>query len=239
MLYHQLRGLFVAGGVAAVALLCAPAFSADMPMKAPTPPSPVLNWTGFYVGGDIGYLWGRTDYVLATNGFTAETKPHGVLGGGHAGYNWQWSNWVTGFEGDFLESDAKGSNSIAAPDVEKIRWTSSARLRAGYTNGSYLLYATGGAAWVDLDHQRPTNLPPTGARATLSGWTAGVGLEALISKNWSARLEYRYTDYNRHNFPTPTIATASDLLEKVRTQQILLGVSYKFDWGKFPVVAKY
>jgi outer membrane immunogenic protein len=229
----------------AAATFCgASAFAADMPVKAPAVAPPVFNWTGLYVGGDIGYLWGSTDYVLATNGFSEQTSPRGVLGGGHVGYNWQSSNWVAGFEGDFLGSSAKGSNVFGGGtlDVEKITWTSSARLRAGYTNGAYLLYATGGAAWADLDHRRPIFVPPTtGASATLFGWTVGAGLEALISTNWTARLEYRYTEYDRHNFPVPSIASGSDLLEKVRTQQVLLGVSYKFGdpWGKSPVVAKY
>ncbi|HEX5515989.1 MAG TPA: porin family protein, partial [Pseudolabrys sp.] len=38
------------------------ASAADMPVKAPRAPAPppVYNWTGFYVGGHVGYLWGRT-----------------------------------------------------------------------------------------------------------------------------------------------------------------------------------
>jgi outer membrane immunogenic protein len=230
-------------GIAAAAFCGAPAFAADMPVKTPAPVPAVFNWAGLYVGGDVGYLWGSTGYVLATNGFSAQTRPRGVLGGGHVGYNWQASNWVVGVEGDFLGSDAKGSNVLAGIgtilDVEKIRSTASARLRAGYTNGSYLLYATGGAVWADFDHQRP--LQATGASTTLHGWTVGAGIEAMLLANWTARLEYRYIGYDRHNFPVPSIAVGSDLLENVRSQQVLLGLSYKFGdpWGKAPVVAKY
>ena len=29
--------------------------------KAPPPMVEVWNWTGFYVGGNVGYSWGRSD----------------------------------------------------------------------------------------------------------------------------------------------------------------------------------
>jgi opacity protein-like surface antigen len=36
------------------------AVAADMVVKAPPPPpAPVYGWTGFYVGGNIGYSWGK------------------------------------------------------------------------------------------------------------------------------------------------------------------------------------
>jgi outer membrane immunogenic protein len=48
--------------IAAIALIGTPAFAADMPLKAPPPaPAPVYNWTGFYVGGNVGYSWGKAD----------------------------------------------------------------------------------------------------------------------------------------------------------------------------------
>ena len=50
-------------GIAFAALTIAPAMAADMPSKAPAylPPPAVYNWTGFYVGLNGGYSWGRTD----------------------------------------------------------------------------------------------------------------------------------------------------------------------------------
>jgi outer membrane immunogenic protein len=51
-------------GLASFAALaiCAPvsAFAADLPVKVrPVAPVVVYNWTGFYVGGNVGYSWGR------------------------------------------------------------------------------------------------------------------------------------------------------------------------------------
>ncbi len=39
------------------------AFAADMPVRYAKAPAAaaVYNWTGFYVGGNVGYGWGRSD----------------------------------------------------------------------------------------------------------------------------------------------------------------------------------
>ena len=45
-----------------VVMTTAPTLAADLPMKAaPAPVAPVMNWTGAYIGGNVGYSWGRSD----------------------------------------------------------------------------------------------------------------------------------------------------------------------------------
>ena len=58
-------------GAAATVTAAGAAHAADMPVKAPvyeasTPP-PVYNWTGFYIGGNVGYAFGNTNVVLSPN----------------------------------------------------------------------------------------------------------------------------------------------------------------------------
>jgi outer membrane immunogenic protein len=85
--------------------------------KAPVFVDPGFNWTGFYLGGNIGYSWGRSsDTSSLTNGvgtvlFTsaASSNLDGIVGGGQAGYNWQVQNWVWGLEADIQGTDEKGS----------------------------------------------------------------------------------------------------------------------------------
>ena len=67
-----------------------------MPVKAPRPVvvAPVYSWTGFYIGGDIGYGSGRSDGVLNDGTFNVgavpySADPRGMIGGGFAGYNYQ------------------------------------------------------------------------------------------------------------------------------------------------------
>ena len=98
------------------------ASAADMPTKAPAyapPPStPVYSWTGFYVGGNVGYGWGSRTVNFTPNdlnvfasscgGSFGSTCPppasfdiNGALGGLQAGYNWPFNqNWLAGIETD-------------------------------------------------------------------------------------------------------------------------------------------
>jgi len=90
--------------------------------KAPVM-EPIYNWTGFYIGGNVGYSWGRSsDTSTLTNGagavlFTSADRANmdGVIGGGQIGYNWQVQNWVWGLEADIQGSGQKGSRAYLCP----------------------------------------------------------------------------------------------------------------------------
>ena len=49
--------LACAGAFAAAATLAGTAFAAE-PAPLP-PPVPIFTWSGLYIGGQIGYAWGR------------------------------------------------------------------------------------------------------------------------------------------------------------------------------------
>ena len=99
-----------------------PALAAnDLPKPAGAAASPplVMNWTGFYLGAQIGYGWGLNDgsITYATPGGLAGQSnlsssaivvggssnyngdAIGVIGGAHLGYNQQFDKWVVGVEG--------------------------------------------------------------------------------------------------------------------------------------------
>jgi outer membrane immunogenic protein len=114
--------------IAAIASsLATSAFAADlapkMYTKAPAPVVAVYDWTGFYIGGNIGYSWGRSsDTSTLTNSagtvlFASADKTNldGVVGGGQIGYNWQVQNWVWGLEADIQGTDEKGSRAFICP----------------------------------------------------------------------------------------------------------------------------
>jgi outer membrane immunogenic protein len=103
----------------------APAFAADIPVKAR--PAPVVvdtwNWNGFYLGLNGGYSWGRSrttvDYFSLPGGALIVPPPgsvtsgtfnlNGGVFGGQVGYNWVGSGWLFGFEADLQWSGEKGS----------------------------------------------------------------------------------------------------------------------------------
>jgi outer membrane immunogenic protein len=111
-------GAIVGIGAASAADLAARPYT-----KAPMLVDPGYNWTGFYVGGNIGYSWGRSSdtSTLATGAgtvlFTSISRSdlNGVVGGGQIGYNWQMKNWVWGLEADIQGSDQKGGRDFACP----------------------------------------------------------------------------------------------------------------------------
>ncbi len=73
----------------------------------------LYNWTGFYVGGNFGYSWGRANSVIASTpaGTTSTNSQdlNGAVGGGQIGFNWQTNNFVWGLEADFQGTDQRNS----------------------------------------------------------------------------------------------------------------------------------
>ena len=65
------------------------------------------NWTGFYLGLNGGYGFGRSEFngTLPSGSFDAG----GGLFGGTVGYNWQTGPLVFGLEGDIDWSGMRGS----------------------------------------------------------------------------------------------------------------------------------
>jgi outer membrane immunogenic protein len=120
-----------------------PAAAADLAVKAPVYKAPppivaVYNWTGFYIGANVGYSWGRanTDYDATTrvqvfrafglpaqtlvgdtgnvgSGFSNTANVDGWLGGFQAGYNWQQGMWVVGIEADIQASGQRGDQFLS------------------------------------------------------------------------------------------------------------------------------
>ena len=106
----------------------APALAADLPYKAPPPAPvmiPVVNWTGFYIGINGGYSWGKAGRELSFfnpltgiqiippvgSGVTSDSNLNGGVFGGQLGYNWQSGNWVFGFETDAQWTGQRGTAS--------------------------------------------------------------------------------------------------------------------------------
>ena len=129
--------LMFAAIVAVTAFVGAPALGADMLLKAPAAaPPPAFSWTGFYLGGFAGGAGTRSvSNPDATNPGTVGPFPPGTpvtgcnfgagpgltpgcfasyglkrsfIGGGTAGYNWEFGKLVTGIEGSMDICTSKG-----------------------------------------------------------------------------------------------------------------------------------
>jgi len=162
--------LFVAVGLL-LGLSAAAVAAPKKRLPPPPPPVPAYNWTGYYVGGNIGYSWGNSNAtfsdpllaVLGLPGASASLKPDGLIGGGQIGYNWQANNtWVLGLEADIQASGQKDSANVnsnvlvaghytinLAQTIEsKLLWFGTVRGRVGVlATPTIWLYATGGLAY--------------------------------------------------------------------------------------------
>jgi outer membrane immunogenic protein len=86
----------IVGCFAIGAFIGGPAFATPSPPLSAT----VYSWTGFYIGGNVGYSWGRSDsdsvFTGAIAGVSAvNSNPlnfNGATGGAEVGYNWQANN---------------------------------------------------------------------------------------------------------------------------------------------------
>ncbi len=192
------------------------ASAADIINPEPAPVAPVYqtpekNWSGIYLGVLLGYNLGESDI---SGGPSVDVD--GIDGGVYAGYNYQFDNWVVGVEGDAVYSGAEGSS--GGVKVEQ-NWAGSVRARAGYSLESFLLYGTGGLALAEVE----ASSGGFSDSNTHLGWTLGAGVESMITDNITARIEYRYTDYEDKTFNLGA-PTSADL----NTNTIRAGVGVKF-----------
>jgi outer membrane immunogenic protein len=196
------------------AFLCAqivPAMAADM---APLDKGPIalpFNWTGVYLGADLGGAWSTIQA-----GSLGTTDASSVIGGVYAGYNWQFApEWLIGIEGDASWADL----TVPAGSGD-VSWVGSLRGRIGWTPwATTMIYFTAGAAWSTVSIPGVDTLP---ANQTKSGWVGGGGVEwALWASNWSARAEYL-------NYRFTGVALGAGLAGNLTINEFRAGVAYKF-----------
>lgn len=213
-----MKRLVLAGAVLGV-MGVGPALAADLPraqqpiVKAPAVvPAPVFSWTGFYIGGNVGYGWGSGNDAADLLGI----KPQGWFGGGQVGYNYQFgNNIVAGLEADFQGGDI--SDGVAGVD-SKLDWFGTVRGRLGYAFGRVLPYVTGGFAY---GNNSIDNLGWSQSK-TLTGWTAGAGIEYALTDHWTAKTEYLYTDLGSSFYDNLGASSG------VTAQTAKIGINYKF-----------
>jgi len=128
--------------VAALAVLAATvgsASAADFSQPSYYAATGAMSWTGPYLGGNLGYQWGR----VSNN----PTDPAGLVGGLQGGYLWQQGRFVLGGEADLQLSDASDTQ---LPWKLSNPWFGTMRGRAGFTVNNLLIYGTAGFAVGEL-----------------------------------------------------------------------------------------
>lgn len=235
-----LAGATLFGGAAMAADISRPVYKAPPAGALPV----AYDWTGFYVGGHVGYGWADKTWQ---DGFGFGTLSHdadGFLGGGQAGFNFQTGMFVFGVEGDFSWSGISGGSNtgviigapVGATFNTDVDWTATLTGRVGLAFDRWLVYGKGGVAWARDKYD--TNFYTFPGTVELSdtrvGWTAGAGVEYAFAPQWSAKLEYNYMDFGSQNVSF-TPGTSTDIDQQIHA--VKFGINYKF--GGAPLVARY
>src|SRR5450759_2527561 len=238
------------------------ASAADLPVKAPVYKAPMMaplyNWTGFYIGLNAGYSWGRqdNDLVDAATGVTIFSNAdnlNGFIGGGQIGYNWQVNQWVFGLEADFQGSGQNADGSFATPATntclpfascpvpatstaytDKLDWFGTVRGRIGYAmgaTGNWLPYVTGGWAY---GHGEISGTTTSGGVATsFSGSQDYSGWTVGGGVEWAFMNQWsvkvEYLYIDFGDGPTVPVSATRDIVSGKMTDNILrAGLNYKF-----------
>ncbi len=165
--------------VAAVALGAMPAFAGG-PTQAYIEPSvapvatpvvaPSADWSGFYVGGQLGY--GDVGGVVDGNDFTT-----GLI----AGYRADLGQFVAGIEGNYDWTDIALNGGAATLDnVARLK------LIGGYDLGPALVYGTVAAVRAES------------SLGSDNGYALGVGMDYALTRNvtlGAELLEHRFDNY--------------------------------------------
>jgi outer membrane immunogenic protein len=220
---------------------------------APPPPvyaPPPFNWTGFYLGGNIGGAWANRDVrdpFLGVN-FNNGNSNGVFIGGGQLGYNWQINYFVLGIEAEFdgAANNNNNTGTVFIPGAGTIqvtsnnRWITTLAARFGVTNGPWLFYGKAGGGWVGSDFtisNLTTGASITGSNDSNSGFLVGVGVEWAFLPNWSAKLEYDFLGLDDRRFFASAgfrSLTGDTFVERNRdVQMVKVGVNYRFNWGGY------
>jgi len=230
-------------------------------VKAPTLPSASMNWTGVYVGGQLGGGFSDAQWsdpfastigphkFINVAGFGDSTRATGPLGGGQIGGNWQIGHLVVGAGVDASAATLRGENTcfsgLGGIDCQHaVNSLVSFTGRAGYAWDRSLVYVKGGGALADSTYSLfgDTNALTLGSGSTTLatwGWTVGGGIEYALTNYWTTFAEYDHAGLPAVTVPFPSVAVVSAASISVRQNidTFKLGINYNFQLADLAAIA--
>ena len=228
----------------------------EMKQVAPAP-LPECNWTGFYIGLNVGGQFGHAedkdlDGYNSFGRLDSAGKPwgyseSGVIGGGQVGYNYQWNWLVLGVEaeGGYMNLDGSGLEPDRFYGRNDVRGKSDSdffttiRGRLGFAFGHWLFYGTGGGIGVNWETRVVDNCDTGNCGLGLIdahkqefdwGWTGGGGIEYMFGCHWTARFEYLRYQLENQTFSGVNTFNSTTFRWRASDEGNIIrgGLNYKF-----------
>jgi outer membrane immunogenic protein len=220
---------FLLSSVGLAAMLAGPAMAADMPVAPPPPPPVLYDWTGAYIGANVGGVWNEINQDFPNPRLLGGTGPGNVnnfstsdsdaIYGFHAGLQWQWGFWVLGVEaalsGCFNECQSF-SGTVPPPGIaantffeHKITNLFTVGPRLGIAWDRWMIFATGG--WASANLKSATcnavlgtcDLSRFNGASRNDGWYIGGGFDYMVHKgplvDVILGVEYQHYDVSGQN----------------------------------------
>jgi len=204
------------------------------------PPAPVCPqlMDGFYVGVQGGYDVYDVNISSSTAGVhssNVDLNANGWVGGLMLGYGQYFSNmyYLGGELFGNLSNANENYNATSLDGGAPVAYNGKVTVNGSYglallpgvkLNDATLGYIRLGYNWTNIKYQESlTGVGSASKTNTSGGFAYGVGMETLLSGNWSLRTEYTYTNYNSSNtsLGAGTNVDPSD-------NQFMLGLLYHF-----------
>ena len=211
------------------------------------------NWTGYYAGGEMGFVFNNVQLKSQQLGFT---NPSGncntssdystFFPGIQLGYMYPLPYYfVSGIEGNVaFNTNQKNTLNCTCPfnpgvsDSFSFRnqMQGSIRGRVGrnmyWNQNSFLPYLTVGASFANVGLSYSNEGGDYYSKnTTQAGWLLGAGIEWAFWQNWSLRAEYFYADYgNTIKLKIPSVYGLVDPNGKARvdlsSNNIAVAINY-------------
>jgi outer membrane immunogenic protein len=215
-------------------------------LPPPMPAAAVHDWTGFYIGGHVG--WGDANFkgewhtfecigdICTDYDFFPGRGPEGIIGGIHAGYNWHHGVFLLGAEADLTKAWMENSGILFEGTeqryITEVDGLASIRGRLGMAFDRFNVYGTGGVGFVSASFSGATDNSDVMSPISLNDWgpVVGVGGEWAVSERVSLRTEalWYFFDKKKPIHELNDIGETGDFAQIDDVFTVRVGFSYKF-----------